>query len=31
MSATRTPTHRAPGRAVAFRGVRLAPKVAAAA
>ncbi|MEO2095879.1 MAG: transglycosylase family protein [Brachybacterium sp.] len=30
MSDSRTPTHRAPGRAVAFRGVRLAPKVAAA-
>ena len=30
MSDSRTPTHRGPGRAVAFRGVRLAPKVAAA-
>jgi hypothetical protein len=30
MSVPRTPTHRAPGKAVAFRGVRLAPTVAAA-
>ena len=30
MTATRPNTHRAPGRAVAFRGVRVAPKVAAA-
>lgn len=30
MPDSRTPTHRAPGRAVALRGVRLAPKVAAA-
>ena len=30
MSASRTPTHRAAGKAVAFRGVRVAPKVAAA-
>ena len=30
MTASRPNTHRAPGRAVAFRGVRVAPKVAAA-
>ncbi len=30
MTATRPNTHRAPGRAVAFRGARVAPKVAAA-
>ncbi|WP_341854336.1 transglycosylase family protein [Brachybacterium sp. GPGPB12] len=30
MTATRTNTHRAPGRAVAFRGVNVAPKLAAA-
>ena len=30
MTATRPHTHRAHGRAVAFRGVRVAPKVAAA-
>ena len=30
MFASRTPTHRAAGKAVAFRGVRVAPKVAAA-
>ncbi|MEJ6542231.1 transglycosylase family protein [Brachybacterium paraconglomeratum] len=30
MTATRPNTHRAPGRAVAFRGARVAPKIAAA-